>query len=383
MAQITSTESLDMDQVTAPLHEQLIGTSEAIQSIKATLEKLAAADITVLVTGESGTGKDIAARIIHRLSHRFGKPFIKVNCPAIPESILESELFGYERGAFTGARTSKPGRLELANNGTIFLDEIAETSYNVQSKLLQVLDGEPFLRIGGTTQVHTDVRIIGATNVALEDAVRQGRMREDMYFRLSEMIVAMPPLRERIEDLPLLAEHFNYNFAAKLGKEYEPIPGDVLVQMAGQLWEGNIRELAGRVKKYVATRVTDVLLQGEREVPRTTIMRPAPRTPESAGAARAQASAPQPVNNPGTTPPAAAAPAPAAPRTAGPEEERKFVPLKVAAREAMEAAERGLIEDVLRYTLWNRRKAARLLDVSYSSLLRRIDAYNIGRTDGE
>ena len=380
MAQMVANESLDMEQVKAPLHERLIGNSAAIREIQQTLEKLAASDITVLITGESGTGKDIAARIIHRMSDRFGKPFIKVNCPAIPESILESELFGYERGAFTGARTSKPGRLELANHGTIFLDEIAETSYNVQSKLLQVLDGEPFLRIGGTTQVHTDVRIIGATNVALEDAVRQGRMREDIYFRLSEIIVAMPPLRERIEDLPLLVEHFNYNFAGKLGKEYQPIPASIIDDMANQQWEGNIRELAGRVKKFVATRNTEVLLVGDREISRAKIMTPAPRPTEPTSETPETVSAP-------ATPAPVESPAPASVAPAAPEVDengdRHFKPLKEAAKEAMEAAERQLIEDALRYTLWNRRKAARLLDVSYSSLLRRIDAYNIGRSDGE
>ena len=167
------------EMIQAPLHERLVGVSRAIRELRQVIERLAASDLTVLVTGESGTGQDVAARILHRNSPRYGRPFIKVNCPAIPESMLESELFGYERGAFTGAGTSKPGRFELANNGTIVLDEIAETSMTVQGKLLQVLDGEPVMRIGGVEPIHANVRIIAATNVDLERAVRDGRMRED------------------------------------------------------------------------------------------------------------------------------------------------------------------------------------------------------------
>jgi len=192
VAQAVLSKSEWDEMVRAPLHEQLIGMSESVREVRGIVERLAASDLTVLVTGESGTGKDIAARILHKNSPRYGKPFIKVNCPAIPESILESELFGYEKGAFTGASTSKPGRFELANNGTIFLDEIAETTMSVQGKLLQVLDGEPVVRIGGTEPIHTNVRIIAATNVNLQEAVRDRRMREDIYFRLSDVIVHMP-----------------------------------------------------------------------------------------------------------------------------------------------------------------------------------------------
>jgi len=193
------------ESVRSPLHKRLLGTSAAILEANALIRQLAPSGLTVLITGESGTGKDIAARLLHELSDRLGKPFIKVNCPAIPESILESELFGYERGAFTGARTSKPGRFELANHGTIFLDEISETSAAVQGKLLQVLDGEPFMRIGGIAPIDADVRVIAASNASLEEAVEEGRMREDVYFRLNEVVLRLPPLRERPEDIQLLA----------------------------------------------------------------------------------------------------------------------------------------------------------------------------------
>lgn len=336
--------------IQSPLNEALLGNSPLIHEVNDLIQRLASSTITVLIMGESGTGKDIAARLLHKLSRRHGKPFIKVNCPAIPESILESELFGYERGAFTGARTSKPGRFELANNGTLFLDEIAETSHSVQSKLLQVLEGEPFMRIGGVRPVHTSVRIIAATNVSLEEAVEQGRFREDIYFRLSEVIIRMPALREQPEDIPLLTEHFNYNYSNKLGKEYQPFPTEVIAQLQELDWPGNVRELAAQVKKAVTAGDYVALFSGE------AAMKP----PRFSQARR------EPVNSPGKV-----------------DEKKRFTPLKEAARQAVETTERALIEDALRYTLWNRRKAAELLDISYSSLLRRIEAYSIGKNDGE
>lgn len=342
------------DGVRAPLHEDLIGRSARMREVNQLIKRLSMSNLTVLITGESGTGKDIAARLLHRLSPRYGKPFIKVNCPAIPESILESELFGYERGAFTGARGSKPGRFELANHGTIFLDEIAETSLSVQGKLLQVLDGEPCMRVGGTTPISVDVRIIAATNIPLDEVVKSGRMREDIYFRLSEVIIRMPALRDRLEDLPLLAEHFNFNFSEKLGKPYQSLSAELLKEMQGLQWPGNVRELASRVKKYVATGNPKTLLEPE-EVRPFAPAAPAEEEEPERPAPRARKEAPA----------------------------RKFMSLKEATRRAVESTERALIEEALRYTLWNRRKAARLLDISYSSLLRRIDAYNIGKSDGE
>ena len=245
-------------------------------------------------------------------------------------------MFGYERGAFTGARTSKPGRFELANHGTIFLDEIAETSYTVQGKLLQVLDGEPFMRIGGVQPIDVDVRILAATNVDLNLAVNEGRMREDVFFRLSEIIIRMPPLRERREDIPVLAE---------------PISDRLVGEMTQCDWLGNIRELGACVKKYVTTGDPETLM-GE-DAPRAlTNVVTAPRETSNGDAKDHSAT-------------------------------KKFVSLKEATQRAVEATERTMIEDALRHTLWNRRKAAKLLKVSYSSLLRRIDAYQIGITSGD
>ncbi|MCC6694261.1 MAG: sigma-54-dependent Fis family transcriptional regulator [Candidatus Hydrogenedentes bacterium] len=343
-------DTLTIDEIIrAPLNEGLLGISEVIRETREVLNRLAQSDITVLIGGESGTGKDIAARLLHKKSPRYGRPFIKVNCPAIPETFLESELFGYEKGAFTGARNSKPGRLELANNGTIFLDEIAETSYIVQGKLLQVLDGEPLMRIGGVSPIPVNVRVIAATNISLEEAVQKELMREDLFFRLSEVIVRMPPLRDRREDIPLLAEHFNYNYSERLGRAYQPIGTALVSQMASLDWVGNVRELGACVKKYVATGDPRALL-GEAEE-------------EGPVSSRVDTIPPSPV----------AAPA------AAPETPKKTLSLKQATQKAVEETERALIEEALRNTLWNRRKAAKLLDISYSSLLRRIDAYKIGK----
>ncbi len=329
--------------VTAPLHERLVGCSKFIRELDGIITQLAPTDMTVLICGESGTGKDIVARLLHQRSSRKGRPFVKVNCPAIPSELVESELFGYEKGAFTGAHTAKPGRFEMAEKGTIFLDEIMEILEASQVKLLTALDGEPYLRIGGVNPVQPNVRIVSATNVPIEDALATGRIRRDVYSRLSEFVVHMLPLRERRDDIPVLAEHFNYNFSKKVDKEYEPIADDVLERMQELNWRGNIRALAARVKEYVATGTGAALLDDSG--PQLAVAR---TSAEPAGAADGG-------------------------------EGRKFTSLREATRIATELTERALIEEALRYTLWNRRKAAKLLDISYSSLLRRIDAYAIGK----
>tara|TARA_R110001592_G_scaffold79687_2_gene238197 strand:- start:211 stop:1221 length:1011 start_codon:yes stop_codon:yes gene_type:complete len=336
--------------VTLPLHEHLIGDDPRVREVDDLITRLARVDLCVLIRGETGTGKDIVAKMLHRRSPRYGKSFIKVNCPSIPTDILESELFGYERGAFTGADTSKPGRFEMAHEGTLFLDEICETDPQVQVKLLQVLDGEPILRIGGTEPVHSNTRVIAATNLELDEAVASGRLREDISFRLREVVVEIPPLRERREDISLLAEHFNYNMCKMMKKDYVPLSGDLLDALRKLNYPGNVRELSGRIKKYVTTGQVDLLLSEERATGGVEF-------PEYDSKSLTIGS------------------------TSSGQEERTFIPLKEAARLAAEAAERALIEETLNYTLWNRRKAAKLLSTSYSSLLRRIEAYGIGKLD--
>jgi two-component system response regulator AtoC len=341
-------EMLQPEAFAAPLHEQLLGRSPRIQEVNQMVRRLAQVDLCVLIRGETGTGKDIVANQLHRLSPRYGKPFIKVNCPSIPTDILESELFGYERGAFTGADTAKPGRFEMAHEGTLFLDEICETAPQVQVKLLQVLDGEPIVRIGGTIPVYSNTRVVAATNLNLDEAVATGRLRDDISFRLREVVIELPSLREHREDISLLAEHFNYNMCKMLKKEYVPLSKDLLRALMELDYPGNVRELSGRIKKYVTTGSEALLLAEENAIGQSSQERV-------------------------TLPNRLASPAP--------REERTFIPLKEAARRAAEAAERALIEETLNYTLWNRRKAARLLRTSYSSLLRRIEAYGIGKAD--
>lgn len=223
------------------------------------------------------------------------------------------------------------------------------------------------MRIGGVTAIHTDVRMVAATNLSLEEAVRQKRMRQDIYYRLTDVTIRMPALRERPEDIPLLTEHFNYNFHKKLGREYKPIPDDLVTQLQQLHFRGNVRELAARVKKYVTTRSVVALLEGEVE--------------ESPGVSRAAVAITR--SNDGAAGPAAVSGEDKAKTAHVERNARRFPSLKEATRRAVEDTERRLIMEALQETLWNRRKAAKLLDISYSSLLRRIDAYDIGRSDFE
>jgi len=228
---------------------QLVGNSETMQKVKHLVERVALTPATVLIQGESGTGKELVANAIHTLSPRVEGPFIRVNCAALTETLLESELFGHEKGAFTGAHTRKTGRFELADGGTLFLDEIGELSFNVQAKLLRVLQERTFERVGGEKTIKVDVRIIAATNRDLLKEAQEGRFREDLYYRLSVFPISIPPLRERQEDIPYLAEHFlkklkNYGQSKTLG------PG-VLNQLMAYSWPGNVRELENVIERMV------------------------------------------------------------------------------------------------------------------------------------
>jgi DNA-binding NtrC family response regulator len=228
---------------------RIIGQSEPMRAVYDVIEKVADTPSTVLITGESGTGKELIARALHENSSRKNKPFVSVNCAAIPPDLLESELFGYERGAFTGAVTSKPGRFELAHGGTLFLDEIAEIPVSMQVKLLRALQEQEFERVGGIKTITVDSRLIAATNRDLKASLADGGFREDLYYRLNVVHVHLPPLRDRPSDIPLLLEHFVAKFNTKLERSVTGLEDAAMKQLLGYDWPGNIRELENVVER--------------------------------------------------------------------------------------------------------------------------------------
>jgi two-component system, NtrC family, response regulator len=229
----------------------LVGASQSMRHVYEIVAKVADSPSTVLITGESGTGKELVARELHRRSSRRDKPLIKVNCAAIPKDLVESELFGYERGAFTGAVGSKPGRFELADGGTLFLDEIGEIPVEMQVKLLRALQESEFERVGGIKTLEVDVRLIAATNRDLKALIADGRFREDLYYRLAVVPIALPPLRERKEDIPLLVQHFIAKYDQRLGKKVDRVDDEAMQTLLGYSWPGNIRELENLMERSV------------------------------------------------------------------------------------------------------------------------------------
>jgi formate hydrogenlyase transcriptional activator len=221
----------------------IVGESPALRRVLRLIETVATTDAAILIRGETGTGKELIAGLIHRLSARGGAPFVKFNCTAIPAGLLESELFGHERGAFTGAVARRTGRFEVANKGTLLLDEIGDLPLDLQPKLLRVLEEQEFERVGSTQTIRSDVRLIAATNRPLEELVEAGEFRADLYYRLNVFPIDLPPLRERAEDIPLLVRHFVMHHARKLGRRIESIPADVMEALVRHPWPGNIREL--------------------------------------------------------------------------------------------------------------------------------------------
>ncbi len=237
----------------------IIGKSKKIAEVSALIQKVATSNATVLLLGESGTGKELFARVIHHNSPRRGRPFVAINCAAIPDTLLESELFGHERGAFTGATGAKPGKFELADGGTFLLDEVSELSPAVQAKLLRVLQEWTFERVGGTRTIEVDVRIVAASNADLARAVQEHRFREDLYFRLNVFPVSIPPLRERPEDIPALVEHFIMKYAVQMCRRVRGISKDALQLLMRYRWPGNIRELENFVERAVILATGEVL----------------------------------------------------------------------------------------------------------------------------
>lgn len=306
----------------------LVGDSPAIRRTRMQLESAALADAPVLICGESGTGKDLVARLLHARSNRAAQQFIKVNCPAIPEQLFESELFGYEPGAFTGANQSKPGKFELANGGTIFLDEIGELAMPLQSKLLQALQDFRFVRLGGVQDRKVDVRLICATNRDLAREIETGDFRADLFYRINVLQIVMPSLRERAEDIPVLMEHFIQVHSEQFGRPAPPLSHSIMQVLKAYHWPGNIRELENLAKRYVVIGGEDNILSSLRE---------------------------KSESNPFAT-----------------DVIDVNTPLRIQTKKALRHLERRIILQVLQAHKWNRRKTARSLDISYRALLYKI-----------
>src|SRR5246127_686952 len=319
-----------------------VAASPAMKKIRSQSALVANVDIPVLLLGESGTGKEVLARLIHKLSPRAHRTFLKVNCAAVPADLLESELFGYEPGAFTGATHAKPGKFELCNKGTILLDEIGEMPPLLQAKLLHVLQDQQFSRLGSRSVIKVDVRILAATNINIPEALASKRLREDLYYRLNAFTLQIPPLRERKEEIPILLKHFMTQLSEQYARAPLPYSPEMLLACANYSWPGNLRELGNFVKRY--------LVLGDEKL---AINELKPRT-DGTGAEFE----------------------PAAPRggsdTAG--------GLKSLARTAKDGAEAEAIAKALDETNWNRKQAAALLQISYKALLYKIRQYGIART---
>ncbi|MEB2345969.1 MAG: sigma-54 dependent transcriptional regulator [Deltaproteobacteria bacterium] len=317
----------------------LCGDDPKMKEVRDIIEQVADTDITVLVRGESGTGKELVARALHRLSNRADRPFVKVNCAALPSELLESELFGFEKGAFTGAQRRKLGKFEYANRGTIFLDEISEMHPALQAKLLQVLQDGEFSRLGGESDVRVDTRVIAATNRNLESAVADGSFREDLFYRLNVVTVQLPALRDRRDAIPLLTEHFLAMYNQQYGKDLKQLRPRTVEMFHGYHWPGNVRELENMVKRMVVLGTDATVLE-------EITHRMASATPENGG------EGPLDLGALGVD-----------------LDDAKSLDLKAIAKRAAQMAEKRVIERVLDQTRWNRKEAAERLQISYKALL--------------
>jgi two-component system response regulator AtoC len=325
------------------------------------INQVAVSDVTVLITGESGTGKELVTRTVHARSLRKHNPFIKVLCAALPDGLLESELFGYEKGAFTGAERRKLGKFEFANNGTIFLDEIGDIPLSLQAKLLQVLQDGVFSHIGGKTDVKVNVQVIAATNKILRKAMEEGSFREDLFYRLNVVSITLPPLRERREEIPFLVNFFLEKFNLRYNKHYAKLSGDLMKRLMAYNWPGNIRELENLIKQIVVledeTSVWEKLTssQGER------VQLASASKPPVVEGARPETSAGSSLEG----------------------KVARYQSLKEVGKNAARKAEGELIRVVLHQTRWNRKKAARLLEISYKALLYKIKEYGLEANDNQ
>lgn len=329
----------------------MVGANPRMAEIRNTVEKVAGTDVTVLIRGESGVGKEVIARLLFEYSRRRQKPFIKVNCAAIPHDLLESELFGYEAGAFTGATRDKPGKFELANHGTLFLDEIAEMHPMLQAKLLHVLQDGTFSRLGAKRDMAVDVRVVCATNKLLEERVRDGLFREDLLYRINVVTIFLPPLRERRDEIPVLTDYLLRKYAIQYGRPLRRFSPDAAERMTQYDWPGNIRELENLCKRFV-------IVGSE-----TQILR------ELSSRGHEEATSPA-VVSPHELPTSSQPAAPAVERN--PDNDNSDLSLLEVGRRAAWEAERRTIQQMLETTHWNRREASRRLQVSYKALLNKI-----------
>jgi two-component system, NtrC family, response regulator AtoC len=325
--------SPNADRVKSELNPDLLpealvfGQSEVMRSVRQKVEKVAGANVPVLIQGESGTGKEVIARLIHARSPWAAGPFVKVNCPAIPGTLVESELFGYQKGAFTGANGTKPGRVEMAQHGTLFLDEIAELELGLQAKLLQLLQDGQFCPVGGQEDKQIDARVVCATNRNLEDEIRKGTFRQDLFYRINVVSIHMPTLRERAADIPIICDSLRKMYSERFERPTRPLSSRKLEMLQRYHWPGNIRELENLIKRYIILGSEDVITLEPAEV-------------------------------------SAASP--------GSEEVTNILSLKKVTREAMRELEGKIIVKALQAHNWNRRRAASALEISYRALLYKL-----------
>ena len=325
----------DIQEIPLDENTSFVRCSKRMREIESQCALVARADIPVLILGESGSGKEVAAMLIHKMSVRSQRCFLKVNCAAMPADLLESELFGYEQGAFTGAIKSKPGKFEICNNGTIFLDEIGEMPSALQAKLLQVLQDGSFSRLGSRSTVKVDVRVIAATNIDIKAAIAHKTFREDLYYRLNGFTLKMPPLRERTEEIPILSQHFMRKVAAKYECDPLPISPALMQALTSHPWPGNLRELENIIKRYLVLGDEQAIIDELSPVQNTVVF--ALSTEDAGGSAS----------------------------------------LKHMVRNLKGNAESAAIAQSLEGTGWNRKAAANDLQISYKALLYKIKQYNL------
>jgi two-component system response regulator AtoC len=316
-----------------------VAASPAMRKIRSQAALVAGVDIPVLMLGESGTGKEVVARLIHKLSPRAHRTFLKVNCAAVPADLLESELFGYEAGAFTGANHAKPGKFEICNKGTILLDEIGEMPALLQAKLLHVLQDQTFSRLGSRSVIKVDVRILAATNINIPEALASKRLREDLYYRLNAFTLQLPPLRERKEEIPILLKHFMARMSEQYARPPLPLSANMLQACQDYSWPGNLRELNNFIKRYLVLGDEKLAIQELQPKDGHAMKSDAPHAPSDASGG-----------------------------------------LKSVARGAKDEAEAEAIRQALDQTNWNRKQAAALLQISYKALLYKIRQYGIAQT---